>query len=361
MTDWSNQNYQQQLDTKVAWLKELLSPWTDTNPDIYRSPEHSYRMRAEFRIWHEGDETNYAMYEAGTKKTYSIDDFPPADSAIRTLMPKLIGRIRQSEVLRKRLFTSEFLATTTGQVLVSLIYHKPLDDLWVKEAEKLRKELSIDIIGRARKQKIVLGNDYVTEKLSVNETDFQMRQIEGSFTQPNAQVNQKMVIWACSIAERLPLKSDLLELYCGNGNFTLPLSRYFSRVLTTEVSKSSIAALNCNLEANNINNIAMARMSAEEVTEALDGVRPFRRLSHIDLTSYQFSTIFVDPPRAGIDTKTMELVRRFDNIIYVSCNPETLTTNIEQIADTHDIRSTAAFDQFPFTPHLEAGVFLTRK
>jgi tRNA (uracil-5-)-methyltransferase len=57
----------------------------------------------------------------------------------------------------------------------------------------------------------------------------------------------------------------------------------------------------------------------------------------------------------------MELVRRFDNIIYISCNPETLKLNLEQIADSHEITATAAFDQFPFTPHLEAGVCLKRK
>ncbi len=78
------------------------------------------------------------------------------------LMPKLMVKICQSEALRKRLFTIEFLATTTGQVLVSLIYHKPLNELWVLEAEKIRKELNVDIIGRAKKQKIVVGNDYVT-------------------------------------------------------------------------------------------------------------------------------------------------------------------------------------------------------
>ncbi|MEQ9565388.1 MAG: tRNA (uridine(54)-C5)-methyltransferase TrmA, partial [Pseudomonadales bacterium] len=147
----------------------------------------------------------------------------------------------------------------------------------------------------------------------------------------------------------------------GNGNFTLPLARHFHMVLTTEISKGSIAALEWNLQANKIDNIQLARLSAEEATQALDRVRPFRRLNHVNLDSYDFSTIFVDPPRAGVDAKTMELARRFDNIIYISCNPETLKQNLEQIADSHQITATAAFDQFPFTPHLEAGVCLKRR
>lgn len=316
-------------------------------------------MRAEFRIWHEGEDTDYAMYEAGSQKTYKIDDFPPADNGIREAMPQLIANIRESEILRRRLFRVEFLATTTKQLLVTLIYHKPLDEDWTQAAQALKEKLGINLIGRSKKQKIVLGDDFVTETLRVDEQPYLLRQIEGSFTQPNALVNQKMVAWACSMARNLG--GDLLELYCGNGNFTLPLSRHFDKVLTTEISKSSIAALQWNLQANNISNIAQARMSAEEVTEALDGVRPFRRLSHVDLESYDFSTIFVDPPRAGIDVKTMELVRRFNNIIYVSCNPNTLAENIQQITDTHSVQQVAAFDQFPFTPHLEAAVFMTRR
>ena len=316
-------------------------------------------MRAEFRIWHDGNSSQYAMYEPGSKKIYCITDFAPASEAIRNLMPKLMGLICASEILRKRLFAIEFLATTNHQVVVSMIYHKAIDDEWVTAAESVRAALQINIIGRSKKRKIILGDDYITETLQLQNRRFQMRQIEATFTQPNAKVNEKMVAWACEQAASMG--GDLLELYCGNGNFTLPLSQHFNKVLTTEVSKGSIKALIWNLQANNIKNVELARLSAEETCQALDRVRPFRRLAQIDLDSYNFNSIFVDPPRAGVDKKTMEFVRRFEHIIYISCNPETLATNIEQISDTHRITAAAAFDQFPFTPHLEAGLTLRRK
>ena len=363
MTDWTKLSYQDQLQAKVGWLVELLSPLTTLNPQVYKSAEHSYRMRAEFRAWHEGEDTHYAMYEPGTNQTYGIRDFPPASKAIRELMPRLIDSIKYRDILRKRLYTIEFLSTTTGELLVSLIYHKPLDDEWKTAAESMASSLKINLIGRAKKAKILIGNDYVTETLRADGKSFQMRQIESTFTQPNAGVNEKMVTWACQQANQIGAQNqrrDLLELYCGNGNFTLPLSRHFNQVFATEISKGSIAALNWNLQENQIDNIKLARLSAEEATEALDRVRPFRRLAHVDLDSYEFNTIFVDPPRAGVDEKTMELVRRFDHIIYISCNPATLKENLEQIADTHEIIATAAFDQFPYTPHLEAGVYLRR-
>jgi len=146
-----------------------------------------------------------------------------------------------------------------------------------------------------------------------------------------------------------------------DGNFTCVLAKNFNRVLATEISKISVRSAQYNFEANGIDNVTIVRMSSEEFTEALNGVRPFRRLKDIDLDSYNFSTIFVDPPRAGLDDATVALVKRFDNIIYVSCNPTTLKANLEAISDTHRIESFAVFDQFPYTHHLESGVFLTKK
>ena len=66
-----------------------------------------------------------------------------------------------------------------------------------------------------------------------------------------------------------------------------------------------------NFALNGVENVNVVRMSSEEFTEALNGERPFRRLAEVDLASYDFSTIFVDPPRAGLDSGTLELARRF--------------------------------------------------
>ena len=116
-----------------------------------------------------------------------------------------------------------------------------------------------------------------------------------------------------------------------------------------------------NLADNGVDNVTLVRLSAEELTEALNGVRPFRRLAEVDLASYDFGTVFVDPPRAGMDPDTCELTRRFDRILYISCNPETLAANIQQLNDTHRISRCALFDQFPYTHHMEAGVLLERR
>lgn len=142
---------------------------------------------------------------------------------------------------------------------------------------------------------------------------------------------------------------DLLELYCGNGNFTLPLSTRFNRVLATELAKSSVYAAQWNIEQNHIDNIQVARLSAEDFTQAYNGEREFRRLqeANIDMSSYEFDTVFVDPPRAGIDGETLKLIQRFERIIYISCNPDTLHDNLKHSAKPIKFHSLRCLTNFP--------------
>ena len=81
----------------------------------------------------------------------------------------------------------------------------------------------------------------------------------------------------------------------------------------------------------------------------------------LEIKGYEFDSVFVDPPRAGMDPDTCELTRRFDRILYISCNPETLAANIQQLHDTHKVVRCALFDQFPYTHHMESGVLLERR
>ena len=356
-------SYQQQLDAKVARISAQFAEYNPPALQVFASPEHNYRMRAEFRIWHIEDDLFYAMFERSEdkqKKVIRVDEFPIADRSINLLMPKLLAALKADPVLSARLFEVHFLATLSGEMLVSLLYHRKLESDWEPAAQALSKALNIKLIGRSRGQKFVLSDEYVVEQLQVFERTYTYKQIESSFTQPNAQVCQKMLEWACTVAEYS--EQDLLELYCGNGNFTLPLSTRFRRVLATEMAKSSVYAAQWNIEQNQIENIQVARLSAEEFTQAYNGEREFRRLqeANIDLASYDFDTVFVDPPRAGIDDDTLKLLQRFKRIIYISCNPDTLHDNLKTLCQSHKVTQFALFDQFPYTHHVESGVLLEK-
>ncbi|MCD0188172.1 tRNA (uridine(54)-C5)-methyltransferase TrmA [Acinetobacter sp. PW68] len=356
-------SYQQQLDAKVARIFAQFAEYNPPALQVFASPEHNYRMRAEFRIWHIEDDLFYAMFERSEdkqKKVIRVDEFPIADRSINLLMPKLLAALKADPVLSARLFEVHFLATLSGEMLVSLLYHRKLESDWESAAQALSKALNIKLIGRSRGQKFVLSDEYVVEQLQVFDRTYTYKQIESSFTQPNAQVCQKMLEWACTVAEHS--EQDLLELYCGNGNFTLPLSTRFRRVLATELAKSSVYAAQWNIEQNQIENIQVARLSAEEFTQAYNGEREFRRLqeANIDLSSYDFDTVFVDPPRAGIDDDTLKLLQRFERIIYISCNPDTLHDNLKTLCQSHKVTQFALFDQFPYTHHVESGVLLEK-
>ena len=356
-------SYQQQLDAKVERITAQFSEYNMPTLNVFASPENHFRMRAEFRIWHTEDDMFYAMFERDEnqqKQVIRIDEFPIADQSINTLMPKLLHALKANPILSTRLFEVHFLATLKGEMLVSLVYRNALNAEWEAAAKALSEQLDIRIFGRSRGQKVILTDDYVVEELQVFDRTYQYKQIESSITQPNAQVCQKMLEWACNVAQHSD--QDLLELYCGNGNFTLPLSTRFKRVLATELAKSSVYAAQWNIEKNNIDNIQVARLSAEEFTQAYNGEREFRRLQEagIDITSYNFDTVFVDPPRAGIDDETLKLLQRFERIIYISCNPDTLHDNLKILSKTHKITQFALFDQFPYTHHVESGILLEK-
>lgn len=356
-------NYSKQLADKQAEIQAKFSSFDLPNFDIYTSEPLNYRLRAEFRVWHEGDDLFYIMFDSATKQKFRVDNFPVASLLINQAMTALRDAIIDNQVLRHKLFQVDFLSTLSGELLISLLYHKALDDNWVNEANALRQKLSslapVDIIGRAKKQKIILNKDWVTEKLNVGGKAFSYQQVENSFTQPNGTVNEKMLLWAQEATQNTG--GDLIELYCGNGNFSIALAQNFDRVLGTEISKTSVKSAQINIAANHIDNIDIIRMSSEDFSQAMNGEREFRRLEGFDLSTYQYQTVLVDPPRAGLDKDSVELVSRFDRIIYVSCNPDTLKDNLDILCKTHKIENFALFDQFPYTHHVETGVILSRK
>ena len=161
-------------------------------------------------------------------------------------------------------------------------------------------------------------------------------------------------------------------------------------MVATELSKSSVHLAEGNVAANGVTNVQVARMSAEEFVEAHAQLRRFRRLEEAgidlgDAGGYRLETLFVDPPRAGLDAASRGLALAltlpltltypnpnpnqasrglaagFERVVYVSCNPETLARDVTQLSATHDVARVAAFDQFPYTPHLECGVVLQAK
>ena len=350
--------YEAQLNEKVALNKKRFASYFSKDFSVYKSLDEHYRARSEFKIWHKGNDISYAMNHIDKKGVVLIDECPQVNVFIDKLMPKLLAAIKEYDIGLK-LFGADFLSSSSGEIVVSLLYHRALDEAWQEKAKEIAQKLGIYIIGRSRKQKIVIGQDYITETLHVNRDVYKFQYIENSFTQPNPRVNEQMIAWACD--KFSDMQGDLLELYCGAGNFTIPFAKKFNKVLATEISKSSIQAAKANMQLNDVHNIEFVRMSVEEFVDALEGVREFRRMKDIDIKSYSIDSIFVDPPRSGMGEYSCRFASRYRHIVYISCNPETLVEDLKILSQTHVITDMALFDQFPYTNHVEMGVKLIRK
>ncbi|MDN5078716.1 tRNA (uridine(54)-C5)-methyltransferase TrmA [Aliarcobacter butzleri] len=357
-----DKTYEEQLNYKIQREKERFSNFTNIDFDIIKSNESNFRNRAEFRIWWEKGENNkeilsYAMNDF-KKNILKINSCEMVSFHIKELMPKLIDELQNDLELSFKLFAVEFLGSSTKDMLVTLIYHKKLEESWIQKAKEIEKRLNIKIIGRSKKQRLVLTNDYINETLNISNQNFFFAYEENGFTQPNTNVNVQMIEWVLENTKNS--SKDLCELYCGGGNFTIPLSTKFRKVLATEISKTSIKSALRNCSLNKIESISFIRMSAEDFVQALNKVRAFNRLKNINLDDYEFDTIFMDPPRSGLDDTTRNLAKDFENIIYISCNPETLHRDLEELTKTHEIEKFALFDQFAFTNHIESGVILRK-
>ena len=132
-------HYIQQLDAKVRKFCDDFAAITTLAPQVFASEPQHYRLRAEFRIWHDGENLDYVNVHLDAPDTpIPVQQFPIAAQRINELMPILRAELLESETLRRRLFQVEFLTTLSGDALITLVYHRALDLHWQHAAEALQ-------------------------------------------------------------------------------------------------------------------------------------------------------------------------------------------------------------------------------
>ncbi|GAX74243.1 hypothetical protein CEUSTIGMA_g1692.t1 [Chlamydomonas eustigma] len=146
---------------------------------------------------------------SGGPARVEIKTFPVGSQLINELMPAVLEVCSRNPILKLSLFQVNFHTALSGESLVTLLYHKKLGEDWCVAARAMRAELQAaapstqgqvpHIIGRSRKQKVCLAQDYVVERLQVHGKQYVYRQYEGSFSQPNAGVCEKMLEWAVDV------------------------------------------------------------------------------------------------------------------------------------------------------------------
>ena len=194
---------------------------------------------------------------------------------------------------------------------------------------------------------LLWGEDAIEEELC----GLRFRVRPNAFLQTNTEMAEVLYELAVDFAG-LTGDETVYDLYCGIGTIGLTMASQALTVWGIDVSEESIA---CALENADLNEIANAAFYAGEVGQAVEELRD--RAGAPDV-------VVVDPPRAGLSGKAVRRIGRMEpqKIVYVSCNPTTLASNVKELGRDWGYRLERArpVDMFPHTPHIETVALLTR-
>lgn len=221
------------FEQKILEAKELFKPFYKGEFELFSSPTSHFRTRVELSFFHsENGEIFYAMFDG--RKKYIVENLDFVDEKICLLMPKLLKALNDDNTLKNKLFGVEFLASKK-ELSVTLLYHKDISTL-KENLANLARNLNLNLIARSKGKKLVFGKENLRQVLDIKGEAIHYEFDNDCFIQPNTYINEKMIEWVLkqiSTGE----KNDLLELYCGYGNFTLALASSFKQILATELSK----------------------------------------------------------------------------------------------------------------------------
>lgn len=186
------------------------------------------------------------------------------------------------------------------------------------------------------------SGDYLHYQLPDEQVRFRFYPTD--FTQVNAGLNRLMVSRALALMDITP-QDVVLDLFCGLGNFSLPLARRCAEVIGIEGSDTMVQRATMNADYNGINNARFYCADLDQ-PDALAAI-----------VKHPINKMLIDPPRSG----ALEIVRQIDKLnpirlVYVSCNPATLARDTDILVNHHGYRLKAVgvMDMFPHTAHVES-------
>lgn len=171
----------------------------------------------------------------------------------------------------------------------------------------------------------------------------------GDFIQVNAQINQQMIDQAIRLLEPAP-GDQILDLFCGLGNFTLPLAQQGAAVTGIEGSVAMVSQAQLNAQQNNLTD---CEFHCANLTEDLSRLTWYRK---------PYNKIVLDPPRAGAQEIIGQLCAlKADKILYISCNPGALARDTQALKqEGYRLQKFLVMDMFPQTHHIESMALFVR-
>lgn len=323
-----NMIYEKQLEYKESKVREIVKRYLNEdikiNPIIY-SNEANYRNKITLHV--DGDQLG--LYEKKSNTLVEIDECKLVDCKINEIIKRLKFFIKNTEHNLKEIIIKK---TTLDEVMIVII--GDIDKNTVLQSFSDIKSIYIN--------DIALKEKTITEELG----EFKFLISNDSFFQVNRFNTINLYNEVLRMLEGKIYK-NVLDLYCGTGTISLFLSKTSQTVVGIEVVSSAIVSALENKKINNINNVKFINGKVEDYIDDF---------SNIDL-------IVVDPPRSGLDKKTIENILRIKpkDIVYVSCDPMTLVRDLNLLKEKYDILELTPVDMFPNTYHVECVCALKLK
>lgn len=323
--DLEHLSFKKENEFKRRKVQELLVKFAKINPtkvkETVSSDEYYYRNKVTFH----GKDKKIGYYQKGSNNLIKIDKCYLLNPKINSILKELNSRENNNIV-------EVIIRTSNNQEEIMLKISGEVSNI-----NELKEKVDI----------LVYNDKYLTKKkriiTSIGNKNYYLS--IDSFFQVNEKLTEKLYDKVKAEVEKVKPKR-LLDLYSGTGSFGIYVSEFVDGLITgVDYSKSNIEDANLNKNLNNITNIEFIENKVENVIEDF---------KNIDM-------IIVDPPRSGLDQKTIENIKRLspNNIIYISCDPATLARDINLLKE-YEVVEITPFNMFPRTYHVECVVLMSR-
>ncbi|MDB5979233.1 MAG: rumA [Pseudomonas sp.] len=335
----------EQLALKQRMLAEQLSKVAGVEPEEWAAPltgpEFAYRRRARIAVrWDaKAKRLDVGFRAASSQDIVAIDEclvLVQALQPIMTQLPAMLRRFTKPQVLgHVELFSG-------SSVAILLRHTAPLNeaDRATLQAFCSAHDAQLWLHGEDGPQPV---DPEQTLGYRLEQWDLQLAYRPGDFIQVNEAVNAAMIAQAM---DWLAPQADerILDLFCGLGNFALPLAKASREVLAVEGVATMVERATANALSNDLHNVQFVQADLSQP------------LADASWAKKGFSAVLLDPPRDG----AFEVVRRLstlgaERLLYVSCNPATLARDtVELIKQGYRLKRAGILDMFPQTAHVEA-------
>ncbi len=348
---WPHIAYPAQLRYKQEILLDTLKKISGIEPlrllPMLPSPctDH-YRLRTQFNVRMKDNRQRIGFFRQGSYDLIEVENA----FLINPVIDRVLKNIRALSDKLPLLSELHINATPSGEVHLLVISEEhtfPDMGPFFTEVNKTSPEV-IGMTGFAGRTKAFsLGRNQLTLEVE----GLTLKATEGNFFQVNWEQNKHMVRTVLDFAA-LTGDETVLDLYCGIGNFSLPLARNAKTVIGIESGWSAIEDAKANAALNGLSN---AEFIADDLQKGLKTLIERKLRAEV---------IVLDPPRAGATLKTLERVLAFvpRKIIYVSCNPSTLARDLKFFhLFGFRLDRLQPVDMFPYTYHIECVAEMVRQ